>query len=84
MGAIACGMTRVTDETMLIAATTLAALVTQEDLDVGCVYPPLSMIRKVSLKIAVAVAEYAYKMGFTTVAKPANLEKHCESLMYNP
>ena len=58
LGAVACGMTRIPDDVMLLAAETLAAQVTKEDLDVGCVYPPLTKIRSVSLKIAVKVAEY--------------------------
>ncbi|KAG3043637.1 hypothetical protein PI125_g27278, partial [Phytophthora idaei] len=43
---------------MVIAAKTLAGLTTPADLETGCVYPPLSSIREVSLKIAEAVAEY--------------------------
>lgn len=92
-------MTRVTDDVMLIAAQSLAAQVTKADLQTGCVYPPLSSIREVSLKIAVAVADYvrlinshqltpnlfqAYMNGFTTVPKPENLEDHCRSIMYCP
>lgn len=58
LGVIGAGLTHVDDEIMLIAAETLAAIVTPADLETGCVYPPLSTIREVSLKIAVAVAEY--------------------------
>lgn len=58
LACVGAGLTRVDDEVMLIAAKTLAELVTQADLDTGCVYPPLSAIRHVSLKIAVAIAEY--------------------------
>ena len=58
LACVAAGLTHVDDQVMILAAETLAGLVTQDDLDTGCVYPPLSTIRHVSLKIAVAVAEY--------------------------
>lgn len=58
LACVGTGLTRVDDEVMLIAAKTLAQLVTPADLDTGCVYPPLSTIRHVSLKIATAIAEY--------------------------
>ena len=44
----------------------LAELVTQEDLNCGRVYPPLSDIRSVSLEIAVHVVEDAYRTGTAT------------------
>lgn len=34
---------------------------TQQDLDVGRVYPPLSTIREVSTRIATNLVEYAYR-----------------------
>ncbi len=39
----------------------LAGMVTQQDLDVGRVYPPLSTIREVSTRIATNLVEYAYR-----------------------
>ena len=39
----------------------LANMVTQEDLDVGRVYPPLSNIREVSTQIATDLVRYAYR-----------------------
>ena len=38
-------------------------MVTQEDLDVGRVYPPLSNIRDVSTQIATNLVSYAYRKG---------------------
>jgi malic enzyme len=37
--------------------------VTDEDIAVGRVYPDLSRMQEVSLKIAVVIAEYAYEHG---------------------
>lgn len=58
LACVAVGLTHIDDGMMITAAEALAAQVTSSDLDSGCVYPPLSQIRKVSLKIAIAVADY--------------------------
>ena len=39
---------------------------TEEDLEVGRMYPPLSKIKQVSIKIASKVAEEAYKEGMAS------------------
>jgi hypothetical protein len=41
----------------------LANIVSEDDLKVGRLYPPLSEIKNVSLKIAVKIVEDAYKNG---------------------
>ncbi|KAL3660157.1 NADP-dependent malic enzyme [Phytophthora oleae] len=84
LGVVAAGLTHVNDEMMIIAAKTLARLTTPADLETGCVYPPLSNIREVSLKIAEAVAEYGYEQGFATVSKPENMPQYLRDFMYNP
>ncbi|KAG7385481.1 Malic enzyme [Phytophthora pseudosyringae] len=84
LGIVAAGLTHVDDEIMIIAAKTLASLTTPADLETGCVYPPLSTIRHVSLKIAEAVAEYAYEKGYASVPKPDNLAQFLADFMYNP
>ena len=45
------------------AADALASQVTDEDREVGLVYPPLNRIRKTSLHVGKAVANMAYKLG---------------------
>ncbi len=59
LGAIACRASRITTEMFLASVHALALTVAQSDLDAGSIYPPLSDIREVSLKLAVAVAEQA-------------------------
>jgi len=84
LGAIATGARHVTDEMFLIAAKALAELVTEEDYNMGCIYPPLTKIRAVSAHIAAAVAEVVYKRDLATNPKPHDLSTHIKSLMFEP
>jgi malate dehydrogenase (oxaloacetate-decarboxylating)(NADP+) len=84
LGAIAVRSRRVTDQMFLAAATALAAQVTQQDLDQGSLFPPLSQVREVSTKLAVAVAEVAFSQGHAGIERPADLLAHVRSCMYDP
>jgi malate dehydrogenase (oxaloacetate-decarboxylating)(NADP+) len=84
LGAIACNAKKINDAMFLASAQTLAKRVSQDDLDAGTLYPPLSDIRKVSLSIAVAVAEKAWEHGLTRDPRPVDLEQMISDLMYNP
>jgi malate dehydrogenase (oxaloacetate-decarboxylating)(NADP+) len=68
----------------MAAAKTLALQVSENDLDMGRIYPPLQDIRKVSSAIAVAVAEVAYKRGLAAEPRPDDLLAHIKTHMYNP
>lgn len=84
LGAVACAARTLPDQLFLAAARTLAAMVDEADLAQACLYPPLTKIRKISLAIAVAVAEKAYEMKLTRKRRPANLEKSIAASMYEP
>lgn len=85
LAAVAVKAQRLTDDDMLVAARTLASQVSQEQLDVGCLYPPLEEIRAVSLNIAAAVAENIYKRGDADLTpRPGDLKAHCQSMMWSP
>jgi len=84
LGVVACASKRVTDEMFYEAAKTLGRLVTQGDLDTGCLFPPLAKIREVSAQIAVAVMEVAYKRGLAAGPKPKDLLAHAKSCQYQP
>ena len=84
LGVVASGARRVTDEMFFEAAKTLAKLVTQEDLDKGCLFPPLTKIREVSSRIAEAVAEVAYARGLAVEPKPRDLRAHVLAQQYQP
>ena len=60
MGVVTAGIHHISDSVFLSAAEALADLVTEDDLKVGRMYPPLATLRNCSLKIAAKVAEDAY------------------------
>jgi malate dehydrogenase (oxaloacetate-decarboxylating)(NADP+) len=72
------------DELLLEAARTLAGLVRPEDLEAGALYPPLKDIRKISLAIAVSVANKAYALNVARRKRPGNLRRSIGALMYRP
>ena len=84
LGVIAVGAKQVTDEMFAAAAATLAEQVSQENLDQGLIYPPLSQIRAVSLRIAMEVARVAFRRNLASIAEPADLESFIQSQMYDP
>ncbi len=84
LGVVLCGARRVTDEMFFEAAKTLAQLVSEEDLAMGCIYPPLGRIREVSAHIAAAVAEVAYRRDLATEPRPADLFAYVRSKQYQP
>lgn len=84
LGVVASESRLVTDEMFAVAARTLADMVSQQDLDTGCLYPALHKIREVSLGIAVAVAEVAFKRGLAAIARPQDLEGFIREQMYVP
>lgn len=57
LGAVVGGVKHLTDDMMRIAAKALADQVTKEDLDTGCLYPPLAKIRECSVKIAIDIVK---------------------------
>uniref|UniRef100_A0AAQ5ZS88 Malic enzyme n=1 Tax=Amphiprion ocellaris TaxID=80972 RepID=A0AAQ5ZS88_AMPOC len=84
LGITACAIQHVTEEIFLTAAEALAHLVTEKDLAEGRLYPPLSSIRDVSLKLAVKIMEYAYEHNLATLRpEPSDKQAHIHSLCYS-
>jgi len=84
LGVTTVGAKRVTDSMFLAAAKALALQVTEEDLALGRVYPPLTKIRDVSAFIAAAVAQIAYDENLATEPRPYNLLAYIKEQMYQP
>jgi len=84
LGAIACRARTISDSMFLAAARALAARVSDTDLASGTLYPPLTDIRRVSLAIAVAVAEQAWMEGLAQTERPVDTERMIAQQMYDP
>jgi malate dehydrogenase (oxaloacetate-decarboxylating)(NADP+) len=84
LGVTASEATFIPDEFFLVAAQTLAELVTEEDLSLGSLYPPIRDIRDVSLQIAESVAEKAYEMNLAKAPRSGSIRGMIEALLYDP
>jgi malate dehydrogenase (oxaloacetate-decarboxylating)(NADP+) len=79
------GATKIHGEMLLAAAKVLAKMATEEDRAVGAVLPPFSEVRKISCKIAKAVAVKAYDLGVATrLPKPVNMFEQMKGKMFRP
>jgi malate dehydrogenase (oxaloacetate-decarboxylating)(NADP+) len=84
LGVIVSGAKLVTDEMFHAAATALAHEVSEEDLKMGSVYPPIEKVRDVSAIIATAVCRIAYERGLARVPAPSDLVATVRASMYEP
>ena len=75
---------RVTDEMFLKAAESLAAQVTEQDLAVNLIYPPMSNIHDASVEVAIHVAELIFDRGLARVERPADIASFVRSKVYSP
>ncbi|XP_050665262.1 NADP-dependent malic enzyme-like isoform X2 [Leptidea sinapis] len=84
LGVIASQAKCVTDVMFLMAARTVANSVSESDLALGRIYPPLSDITKVSFNIAVEICQMAYEKGLATVhPKPADYKAFVKENIYD-
>ena len=85
LGQTYSGATKIHGEMLLASAKVLAKMATDEDRAQGAVLPPFSRIRKVSCKIAKAVASKAYDLGLATrLPRPVNLFEDMKRTMFKP
>ncbi|MCP9262174.1 Malic enzyme [Dirofilaria immitis] len=83
LGVILFNVRHIDDETFLIAAHEIANSVTDKDFKLGRLYPRISRIREISVRIAIAIGEHAYKTGMACLyPKPSNIEKFVRSQLY--
>ncbi|XP_030123382.1 NADP-dependent malic enzyme [Taeniopygia guttata] len=84
LGVISCGMRHIDENVFLTTAEVIAQQVTEENLQEGRLYPPLVTIQDVSLKIAVRIAEEAYRNNTaSTYPQPKDLEAFIRSQVYS-
>ncbi|XP_032415075.1 NADP-dependent malic enzyme isoform X1 [Xiphophorus hellerii] len=84
LGVTACALRHITEDVFLTAAEALADQVTDKDLAEGRLYPPLSSIREVSLKLAAKIMDYAYHHKMATLRpEPSDKEAHVRSICYS-
>jgi len=75
---------RVTDDMFLCAAQSVAEQVTQQNLDMGLIYPPQSEILKASIHVAERVAALIFEKGLAGVERPMDVGEFIRSRVYQP
>ncbi|MXZ80205.1 MAG: NAD-dependent malic enzyme [Gammaproteobacteria bacterium] len=84
LGMIVCRARSIPDDIFLEAAKVLSESLSRDDIDHGSVYPRVDKIRRVSLKIATAVATHAWDNGLARAPRPDDIGRHIENYMYDP
>ncbi|CAO1432400.1 unnamed protein product [Diamesa hyperborea] len=84
LGVIATGTHHIPEDMFLIAAEIIAKHVSDEDIEKGSLYPPLSLIRECSFEIAIDITKYAYAKGLAALyPEPKNKAEWLEKQLYN-
>lgn len=83
LGIVAGRIQHVNDDILIAAADTVAQMVSPKELELGALYPPISDIRKVSLKIAKSVILKAIDMNLSKVLIE-DIDRLIESEIYTP
>jgi len=68
----------------ITAAEAVAEQVTENDFENGLIYPRVNDILKVSVNVAVKVAEQVFSSGLAGVTRPEDIRAFIESKMYVP
>lgn len=84
LGVVISGARHVTETMFTAAAQVIGQMVTEEDLQIGRVFPTLSRIREVSINIAIAVCEIASREELATRPMPHDLRTHLREIVYDP
>jgi malate dehydrogenase (oxaloacetate-decarboxylating)(NADP+) len=72
------------EEVFLVAAETLAQLISESDLSEGRVYPKLTEMRQISFSIAYNVSKLLFEMQLAQIELPNDLGEHIKSHMFDP
>lgn len=75
---------RVTDLLFITAAEAVAEQVSQQDFEMGLIYPSVKNILNVSVNVAIKIVEVIFESGLAGVEKPDNIAVFVKSKMYVP
>jgi malic enzyme len=82
---LVAGATRIPEDVFYIAARCLAEQVSEADIAMGRMYPPLRDIRTVSVGIAAVTAKFLYDQGLATRSpQPKDLLDFCARAQWRP
>jgi malate dehydrogenase (oxaloacetate-decarboxylating) len=84
LGALVCGTPRVTNNMFIAASKALASMVSEEDLLLRRLLPPIENIRQVSEKVALAVAIEARDSGLGIIEPDKKLRDMIKTAMWQP
>ena len=83
LGIVTGAIAHVNDQLLITAAETVANLVSEDDLKLGSLYPPIHEIQSISLEIAKAVMKNAINQGLSKI-KIEDIEKLINQELYDP
>ena len=75
---------RVTDLLFITAAEAVAEQVSQQDFEMGLIYPSVKNILNVSVNVAIKIAEVIFESGLSGVERPDDIRAFVKSKMYVP
>jgi len=84
LGALLAGARQVSDDMISASASSLAAQVTNDELERGLLYPDISRLREITAHGAAAVAAQAHREGLATVPAPADFLAAAQDAMWTP
>ena len=84
LGVISCKASRITDQMLMVASTTLAELAPRSTDPTRGILPPLTALQDISRKIAFAVATVAQREGFALTTTADELHRHIADNFWEP
>jgi malic enzyme len=84
LGALVAEAREITDEAFLAAADELAASVSADRLDDGCIYPPIAELRRIARRIGVAVVRRLRDTGYGRQFRDEEIEPAIDGAMWAP
>ncbi|MDH3916085.1 MAG: NAD-dependent malic enzyme, partial [Chromatiales bacterium] len=84
LGGLLAGASKVSDRMVSAAAAALAEQVTDEELDLGMLYPEISRLREVSKIVAAAVMREASSEGIGDALDDGEIRRRLDAAAWQP